>query len=262
MDYNTTTGVLEKAEVVRALDSGSGRVDLRDIQADEKKLRDKWLEEDADAGPAPGLTTSLAPILTGLTAIVGGLGLRVEPSIIKDERLLWAAVACFTLAFILSLAGQFLKKTVSVKPGRLDLLNEQAKPTFLKRAVPVTFFVLVFVGILFAAGSVFIGGKDEPTKAVIGDPVTTVTTTGRAVSLTVTWTGMNEDAKKVRTTVVTLPERQEVYRQEADKSDEGGVAQEVKFTLNQPTTIQVTTEALDTSGETLGEKSVREFQVP
>jgi hypothetical protein len=264
VDYESSTGVLDRAAMVEAVNAGCDRVNLRDIQAPEKKQRDKLLERISDGSAADKLATPVGSVLTAAGTLAGGLGLLTQPDAVKNNALLIFAVACLAVAFILTLIPQIIRKTITVKPARLDLIRKQAKATLLKRVVPLVTLLLCVVGLVCAIASVVIGGDGSSQNAAIGEPDATETAQGIAVSLTVKWTNLGTDVTKVRTIVVTLPGRDEVYKRAPKKDTPSAteITQEVKFTLQDPATIEITTEALDATGNTVGEKEQREASVP
>jgi hypothetical protein len=210
VDYDSSTAVLDRTALVAAVNAGRDRVDLRDIQASEKKQRDKLVERISDGSAADKLGTPVGSVLTAAGTHAGGLGLLTQPDAVKNNALLIVAVACLAAAFILTLIPQIIRKAITVKPARLDLIRKQAKATFLKRVVPLVTLLLCVAGLVCAIASVAIGSDDASQNASIGDPDATETAQGIAVSVTVKWTNLGADVANVRTIVVTLPGGDEV----------------------------------------------------
>jgi hypothetical protein len=175
---------------------------------------------------------------------------------------LLGAVVCAAVALTLSLVGQHVKRTVGVNVARLDLLRELSKPTSAER-LWVWLVILSLIGAFACviAAVLPLGDAEEPTPPpTIRAPDTTETEAGFTVNLEVAWTNLGESVKMVRTTVES--EGQQVFRQRSNKSSDGTVSQEIEFQLPGPATIEVTTEALDDVGKTVGVGGRRVFDVP
>jgi hypothetical protein len=263
VDYEDSTGVLDKAALVDAVNAGADRVNLRDIQTGEKTQREKLNERIKEGSPADKLATPYASAAAAVPVLLSGYGLLGDSEKVKNETFLLVAVVCFAAALIVTLIPQFWRKSITVKPARLDLVKKQARTSGLKTFVALATLALVVAGLGFGIASIAYGGKSSAQNADIGTPIGTQTATGIDVTLIVKWTNLGTTVAKVRTTVVTLPDRDLVYRQAPRRtSGSSDITQEVKFTLQAPAMIETTTEALDANDKTVGETESREDSLP
>jgi hypothetical protein len=260
VDYTGGTGVLDRREMAKAWDAGAPSVALRDIQASEKKQRDKLLDR-LSGGDAGDWIATWTPFVSGVGVVAGGLGLLAQPGLVKNERFLTVAVICFALALGLSLVAKFVRRSTTVNPGRLDLINKQARIWWPRRIAYWSLMLLLIGGAGFAIGAVTLNGDKGQQDATISEPVGTTTADGVDVSLTVAWKNLGSTVKKVRITVVALPERTTVYER-SPAPVKGAVTQEVEFTLPGTATIEIATEALDEANATVGEREQRTATVP
>lgn len=240
--------------------SGTVTLPLRGTDTDEQVVLDDAKERLSPKGGAARVTAAMGAPLTQVAVLGTAFGAFVgwKGDEVARPWLLYLGAFTALVAVILSVIGTNALRTSTVNLSRIDLLQQRSGsfgPPIWLTNLAIALFVLALIALFLSA---FPGKSSGNPSASFGEVTTSKVGARTHVSFTVKWDDLGSDAASVRTTVSGGRTPKTVV---TPRGKDGKVSQAVSVTVQAPTTLTVSTQALDKRNQPVGNKVVHTYKV-